>query len=106
MPVQHRAIRGVDDIRTHAGRAEETRLPHQALLRVAWLEMEKHRRVTEKRSASRRVRSIERRLKEIEAEQDELMKKVSAVRRRRPAGRAQTQTAGRPPKENAFKLRY
>lgn len=106
MPVPKPAVRGVEDIRTHSGRTEETRLPHQALLRVAWLEMEKHRRVEEKRSATRRVRSIERRVEEIEAEQDELMKKVSAVRRRRAAGREESRSPGHPPSHNGFRLRY
>lgn len=76
MPGPMRKIRGLRDIKTHAGRAEATRLPHQALLRVAWLEMEKHRRKSEKESAMHRVRSIDRRLKEIEAEQANLMEKV------------------------------
>lgn len=76
MPVPTSKIRGLQDIRTHAGRAEETRLPHQVLLRVAWLEMEKYRRMSERQSAALRVRSIDQRLREIDLEQQSLMSTV------------------------------
>lgn len=99
--------RGLQDIRTHAGRAEEIRLPHQVLLRVAWLEMEKHRRVSERQSAVHRMRNIEQRVKEIETEQQSLLEKVPISRqsrRRHPQRGCDARNGGG--NGAGFKIRY
>ena len=80
MPDPRSKMRGMKDIRTHAGRADETRLPHQALLRVAWLEMEKYRHVSERLSAAHRVANIDERVRQIEDEQQVLMSKVGLTK--------------------------
>jgi len=102
MPVPTGKIRGLQDIRTHAGRAEDIRLPHQALLRVAWLEMEKYRRVTEKRTAVHRVQSIDERVREIELEQHRLM---STVRVPRPPSNSDCEDRC-DSRQSGFKIRY
>ena len=68
MPVLRKTVRGVRDIRTHAGLSSEKKMPHQAYLRIACLEMEKFRRGMERDSAAARVECIDARTKEIEAE--------------------------------------
>ena len=97
-------IRGVQDIRTHAGRAEELRLPHQVLLRVAWLEMEKYRRVSERQSAAHRVQNIDQRVREIEDEQQTLMSKVGSGRE--SCSPNSGSESGGDSKESGFKIRY
>ena len=92
----------MQDIGTHAGRAEEMRLPHQALLRVAWLEMGKYRRVIERRSARHRAQNIDRRIKEIDAEQERLMSGV-----RMPAQPCSSDSEnGCYATESSFRIRY
>ncbi|MCF7668217.1 MAG: hypothetical protein K9N48_00365 [Verrucomicrobia bacterium] len=73
-----RKIRGLNGIKTHADRAEQVRLPHQALLRVAWLEMEKYRQKIEKENAMQRLWQLESRIAEIEEEQRKLMEEVES----------------------------
>lgn len=102
MPAPRGKIRGLQDIRTHAGRAEETRLPHQALLKVAWLEMEKYRRVSERQSAAHRVRSIDERVREIELEQQRL---ISTVRVPRQSCNSDCEDRC-DSRESGFKIRY
>ena len=76
MTVTRKGIRRVQDIRTHAGMASEKRLPHQAYLRIACLEMEKFRRSQERQSAMHRVETIDARCGEIGAEQAALLQRV------------------------------
>lgn len=104
MPVPSSKVRALQDIRTHAGRAEETRLPHQALLRVAWLEMEKCRRASERRSAAHRVRNIDERVREIEREQERLMSKVRLAKECRSASSESGNS--RDSRDSSFKIRY
>ena len=63
-----RIMRGLKDIRTHAGRADLIAEPYSAFLRIGALEMEKARRRKERENAINRVNSIDARFKEIEAE--------------------------------------
>jgi hypothetical protein len=76
MPVLKRNARGVNDIRTHAGMSSERKMPHQAYLRIACLEMEKFRRGMERDSAAARVEIIDERTKEIEAEESALLRSL------------------------------
>ena len=104
MSVPTRRIRGVQDIRTHAGRAQETGLRHQALLKGACLEMEKYRRAGERRSAVHRVQSIDERVREIEREQERLMSKVRLAKECRSASSESGNS--RDSRDSSFKIRY
>ena len=73
MPTSQRTPRGVQDIQTHSGMAEQGFMPHKTFLRIACLEMEKARRGQERRSAMGRVQDIDRRFREIEAEKRQLL---------------------------------
>lgn len=67
-------LRGLRDIRTHSGIANETLHPHMAYMRITCLEMEKARRGKERASATRLVQKIDMRFKEIEVEKDRLLR--------------------------------
>jgi hypothetical protein len=69
-------LRGLRDIRTLSGRANETLHPHTAYMRITCLEMERARRNKERASAVRLVEKIDTRFKEIEAEKDRLLRAV------------------------------
>lgn len=75
-----KVIRGVQHIRTLAGRSDQSRQPYQAYLRIGALEMEKARRTKERESAMMRVNNIDARCNEIEAEKKALLKMVAEDR--------------------------
>ena len=77
--IQH--IRGLQDIRTHSGRVDETYLPHKAHLKIACLEMEKARRGKERESAACRVENIDARCHQIAAEKAALLRRLSEQER-------------------------
>ena len=52
-----RIMRGVQDIRTLSGRADEGTIPYKAYMKLSILEMEKFRRGKEKQSALEKVAS-------------------------------------------------
>lgn len=66
-------IRGLQDIRTLAGRVDQSVIPYKAYMKLSSLEMEKFRRGEERISAMHRVESIDARFKEIEEEKVNLM---------------------------------
>ncbi len=70
-------IKGVQNIRTHAGRANQSTQSYQAYFRIGALEMEKARRTTERESAMTRVNNIDNRVQEIEAEKSVLLEKIA-----------------------------
>ena len=67
-------IKGVEALRTLAGRADHAAEPHRGYLRLACLEMERSRRGQERKSAMDRVRSIDDRFQEIDVEQSTLLR--------------------------------
>ena len=69
-------IRGLQNIRSRSGMADQTTEPYRAFLRIGALEMEKARRGKERESAMLRVKAIDERFREIEAEKAELLKIV------------------------------
>jgi hypothetical protein len=69
-------LKGLRSIRTLAGKVDRVAQPYRAYMQITCLEMEKARRDTERRSASRRIQEIDRRLAEIEAEQTTLLEGV------------------------------
>ena len=81
-------MRGVQDIRTRSGSADEGAIPYKAYMKLSILEMEKFRRGKEKKSALDRVDHIDQRFRDIEAERQEIMTalEVKGIRRRRLPG--------------------
>ena len=92
MPAMRKIARGVNDIRTHAGMSSERKMPHQAYLRIACLEMEKFRRGLERDSAAARVECIDARTKEIETEEAALLRSLGE-RKSDPAVAAMAESA-------------
>ncbi|MFZ2446990.1 MAG: hypothetical protein WAW37_11585 [Syntrophobacteraceae bacterium] len=68
MSIPSKTVKGLQDIRSHSGRAREGAIPHKAYMRLSCLEMEKFRRARERESAMTRVRNIDARCREIDAE--------------------------------------
>jgi hypothetical protein len=109
-----RIMRGVQDIRTLSGRADEGTIPYKAYMKLSILEMEKFRRGKEKESALERVRKIDQRFQDIEAARQEIFSALEAkgVRRSVPMGPAGTETAAAGPEAaprtttGPFKIRY
>lgn len=110
MPVLRKIVRGVQNIRTHAGMSSEKKMPHQAYLRIACLEMEKFRRGMERDSAAARVEMIDERTKEIEAEATTLLRSLgeresdSAVAVPIAIGTESTEDAGH--NSRGFRVKY
>jgi len=79
-----RIMRGVQDIKTLSGRADEGTIPYKAYMKLSILEMEKFRRGKEKTSALERVHHIDQRFRDIEAERQEVFSAMEAKGVRRP----------------------
>lgn len=72
MSIPKKNLKGVQDIRTMAGKVEAA-VPYKAYMKLSALEMEKFRRGKERESALHRVSNIDARFKEIESEKAELL---------------------------------
>jgi hypothetical protein len=73
MSAQRRPSRGLNDLRTLAGRSD-TQIPaHKAYLRISFLELERARRMQEIRTARARFDTIEGRFREIDAEISDIL---------------------------------
>jgi hypothetical protein len=105
MAHQKRTIRGLQDIRTIAGKPDIANEPYRAYMRITVLEMEKTRKNKERESALHRVRNIEERFKEIESEKGELLEALGD-RRSRPAPGASAEPSSTDPHRGGFKFRY
>jgi hypothetical protein len=70
-------IRGLRTVRTLAGKVGHVEVPHRAHLRIACLEIEKARCITERTSSLRRVAELDSRLQEIETEQTVLLEALA-----------------------------
>ena len=68
--------RGLREIRTNAGKQDQTYRPYRAYMQITCLEMEKARRHSERKTSLQRINSLDARLKEIEAEKGTLLRKV------------------------------
>ena len=68
-----RIMRGVQDIRTHSGRADVGAIPYKAYMKLSILEMEKFRRGKEKQNALDKVNRIDQRFRDIEAEREKII---------------------------------
>lgn len=97
-----KVIRGVQHLRTMAGRSDQSGKPYQAYFRIGALEMEKARKAKERESAMARVNNIDDRCHEIEAEKKALLKIVSADNQ--AEGQKKNSSKQRAP--GNFKIRY
>jgi hypothetical protein len=99
--------KGLNQIRTLSGRADQLSLPYRDYMQISCLEMERARRNTERKSASQRIALIDARIEEIDKTKQDLLQAVSASGEGAPAG----QPGSRPepaPRRNTggFKIRY
>jgi hypothetical protein len=104
--VKSRTIKSVQNIRTHAGRANQATQPYQAYFRIGALEMEKARRATERQSAMARVRNIDLRVQEIEDEKSALMKKIAKDLDLQKQTLSEGTHSDKKGKSGNFKIRY
>jgi ppGpp synthetase/RelA/SpoT-type nucleotidyltranferase len=72
--------RGLREIRTNAGKQDQTYRPYRAYMQITCLEMEKARRHSERKTSLQRIHSLDARLKEIEAEKGTLLRKLEKQR--------------------------
>ena len=79
MPPPNRVIRGVSDLRTHAGKPEQVIVPYKAYMAITALEMEIFRRETERRNLITRLQSVRARLRRIGAEKAALLARLEAL---------------------------
>lgn len=98
----NKLIKSVQNIRTYAGRVDQSGEPYQAYLRIGALEMEKARRTKERESAMARVNNIDARFREIEAEKKALLKIVGADHHLS----ASTRHGNNKKNAGSFKIRY
>ena len=104
-----RIMRGVQDIRTRSGSADEGAIPYKAYMKLSILEMEKFRRGKEKTSALERVRKIDQRFQDIESARQEIFSALEAkgIRRRRLPGLEEPLTTAAPRTTTGpFKIKY
>ena len=64
--------KGLSNIRTISGRVHQTFTPYRAYMQISCLEMEKSRRLEERRNAAARIAEIDARLSDIESEKSRL----------------------------------
>ena len=104
-----RIMKGVQDIRTLSGRADEGTIPYKAYMKLSILEMEKFRRGKEKQSALERVHHIDQRFRDIEVERQKIMTSLEdqGDSAPAPAGSEKPLTTAAPRTTTGpFKIRY
>jgi|GEM_PF-777933 len=104
-------IRGMQDIRTFSGpsRADYSKIPYKAYMKLCSLETERFRKGKEFESALKRIRSIEARFKEIEREKAEVLKILDHINLNSSNRHVlrKTSTSTRDQKmANRFKIKY
>ncbi len=75
---KRKPLRGLQDIRTIAGKIDHLSYPHIAYMRISCLEMEKARKNSEKESALHRVAIIDERIREINEEKTNIQMGLAA----------------------------
>jgi len=104
-----RIMRGVQDIRTRSGCADEGAIPYKAYMKLSILEMEKFRRGKEKTNALEMVHHIDQRFLDIEVERQKIMTALEAkgIRRRPLPGLEEPPPAAAPRTTTGpFKIKY
>ncbi|MBM9521177.1 hypothetical protein JWG39_15255 [Desulforhopalus vacuolatus] len=84
-------IRSVKDIRTHSGSIDQAAIPYKAYMRISCLEMEKARRLKEKKQAMARIDLIDSRIMEIEGEKQALKNELAQIEEGVPSSDSQPQ---------------
>lgn len=77
--------RGLNQIRTLSGRADQFSLPYRSYMQITCLEMERARRNMERKSASQRIALIDARIEEIEKTKQDLLQTVATSGEKAPA---------------------
>ncbi|MCG8333905.1 MAG: hypothetical protein MJE63_05270 [Proteobacteria bacterium] len=77
MPLPKTAKRGLENIKTNMNRVDRIRKPYMAYLRIGALEMEKMRRLKERKNIQERMELIDHRCLEIEREKAMLQQLVT-----------------------------
>lgn len=99
--------RGLNQIRTLSGRTDRLSLPYRSYMQISCLEMERARRNTERKSASKRIELIDARIEEIEKTKEDLLKAMAAAGQKVTA---QLPSSGPAPASRhntgGFKIRY
>lgn len=109
MPPPNRVVRGVTDIRTHAGTPDQVIVPYKAYMAITALEMEKFRRETEQRNLTTRLKSVTAHLRRIEAQKAMLLARLKKSPAPPPQGgarRTPMTTAPKSHSEGGFKFQY
>ncbi len=103
-----RIMRGVQDIKTHSGRADEGAIPYKAYMKLSILEMEKFRRGKERQNALEKIAQIDQRFRDIEAERQEIIGSLESqgIRRQRLPDFNDPETVAAPRTTGSFKFRY
>jgi hypothetical protein len=99
--------RGLNQIRTLSGRADQLSLPYRSYMQISCLEMERARRNKERKSASQRIALIDARIEEIEKTEQELLQAVAAASQGAPARLSGIGPVPAPRRNTGgFKIRY
>jgi len=107
MPPPNRVIRGVTDIRTHAGTPDQVIVPYKAYMAITALEMEKYRRETEHQNLTTRLKSVNARLRRIDTEKTALLARLKKLPAPQAGARRVPQVSTlRSRSVGGFKLQY
>ncbi|MBZ5520664.1 MAG: hypothetical protein LAP21_00255 [Acidobacteriia bacterium] len=99
MKVPRKSVRTLRGI---SGGAHEASQPHRLYMQITCLEMEKARRMTERRLATQRLAYLDARLAQIALEQSQLLERIERpARRRTPAAAGTVRTPS-----DGFHIRY
>jgi hypothetical protein len=99
--------RGLNQIRTLSGRADQLSVPYRSYMQISCLEMERARRNKERKSASERIALIDARIEEIEKTKQDLLQAVAATGVGTPERQPSLGTEPAPRRgTGGFKIRY
>jgi hypothetical protein len=99
--------RGLNQIRTLSGRADQLSLPYRSYMQISCLEMERARRNTERKSASQRIALIDARIEEIDKTKQDLLQAVAATGEGAPTRLPGSRPESAPRRNTGgFKIRY
>ena len=99
--------RGLSQINTLAGRANQLSLPYRSYMQLSCLEMERVRRNIERKSASQRIALIDARIEEINKTKQDLLQAMATAGEGAPAGPPGSKRDLAPRRNTGgFKIRY
>lgn len=109
MPVRQKLVRGVQDIRTHAGKVDRSSSSYMVFMKITALEMERTRKLHERDSAVARLRILDERIQEIEREKADLLEGLNvlgALRAKTDAAEGKQPSARAAPSSTAEGFRF